>query len=661
MVATAVSRSNSSASFRPRSPRTHAVAAALCLLGLLVAGAPADAAQDPAPKTILAFHWYAKDAPANVAFEGYLHTVLSRDATQPVEYYAEYIESNRFPGEAHARILRDYLRQKYADRKLDVVLAVGPVPIEFVLTYRSDLFPNTPIVFYTGAAVDADLASQPGVTGVLNADSYARTMELALRLQPDTTRAFVISGTPERERVLEKEARRQLEKYEGRVTVTYLTDLPLDQLIATVKGLPEHSIVLYSRQSQDEPGRVLLPNDFLTLIARASSVPVYDPWRSHLGYGMVGGDVDDMQAGVETAVAMMLRIASGTPPGEIPLAPLPKIPMFDARQLARWNIDEARLPPGSVVLFREPTVWDKYWLHIAVTALVLVVQAVLIGALLLQRSRRQAAETGLEQTRHELARVARVTTLAEFAASIAHELAQPLTAILANAQAGLRWVKGPSAKDDDLRATLADIADAARLANEVMVRNRRLFQHHAVQKRPLNINRVVDDIVALARVRLEQSSVSLALALEPSVPLVFADRVGLQQVLLNLILNGVEAMEQVDPRSRRLEIATTFQGGHVRVTVRDSGVGLAGVDLDRLFTAFYTTKPAGTGIGLSISRSIVEAHGGEFAVVPTEGPGATFAFTLPAADRQSLRGSAADPSSSNRDATEPPLVGAESR
>lgn len=626
----------------------------------MLGAVPAAAAPDPAAKTILAFHWYAKDAPANVAFEGYLQAVLSREARQPVEYYPEYIESNRFPGEAHARILRDYLRQKYADRTIDVVLAVGPVPIEFVLTYRNDLFPDTPIVFYTGASVDVDLASQPNVTGVLNADSYARTMDLALRLQPDTTQAFVISGTPEREGVLEQEARRQLAKYEGRVGLTYLTDLPLDQLIATVKALPARSVVIYSRQSQDEPGRVLSPNDFLTLISRASPVPVYDPWRSHLGYGMVGGEVDNMQAGVETAAAMMLQITAGTPPAEIPLAPLPKVPMFDARQLARWNIDRARLPPGSIVLFEEPTVWARYWLHITVTLLVLIVQAVLIGALLLQRSRRQAAEAGLEQTRHELARVARVTTLAEFAGSIAHELAQPLTAILANAQAGLRWVKGPSAKDDDLRATLADIADAARLANEVMVRNRRLFQHHAVQKQPLNINTVVDDVVALARVRLEQSSIALDLTLAPGLPAVLADRVGIQQVLLNLVLNSVEAMEQVDPRSRRLEIGTVSWDGHVRVTVRDTGVGLAGVDVDRLFTAFYTTKPAGTGIGLSISRSIVEAHEGEFAVVPTDGPGATFAFTLPLADRTGLQeGGDGRPGAS--DATAPPLVGAESR
>lgn len=601
--------------------------ALVCLA--LVAPLPVGSAVAQSPKRILAIYWNAKDTPANVVFERYLQSALKRESAHPLEYYAEYIESERFPGQAQARILHDYLRLKYADRPIDVVLAMHPIPIQFALRYRDDLFPNTPIVFYTGASVGVDLAAEPGVTGVLNADSYTKTMELALLLQPDTTQAFVVSGTPEHDAVLEREARHQLATFEPRIALTYLTDLPLDQLIATVKTLPERSIVLYSRQSLDEPGRTLLPTDFLDLVSRASPVPVYDPWQSHLGYGSIGGAVDDMRAGVEKSVEMLLKIADGTPASQIPIAPLPKIPMFDARQLARWRIGEASLPPGSVVLFREPTVWDKYWAHIAITALVLIVQAALIGALLLQRSRRRLAEAGLEQTRHELARVARVTTLAEFAASIAHELAQPLTAILANAQAGLRWVRGPSEKDDELRGTLVDIADAARLAREVTARNRRLFQQQPVRKQRVDINSVVDDVVALARGRLERSGVAIELTLGQQLPSVLADRVGLQQVLLNLVLNGIEAMETVDPRSRRLAIATTAEDEQIRVSVRDTGVGLAGVDVDRMFSAFYTTKPAGTGIGLSISRSIIEAHGGRFAPVRSGQPGAEFAFTLP--------------------------------
>lgn len=625
---TLVGGASISACDRRRSGRAGWAALAGVCLALLATPA-VDSASAQAPKRILAIYWYAKDAPANVVFESQLQAALKRASSQPLEYYAEYIESERFPGEAQAGILHDYLRLKYAERPIDVVFAMHPIPIRFVLRYRHDLFPNAPVVFYTGASVGVDLASEPGLTGVLNDDSYAKTVELALLLQPDTTQAFIVSGTPEHDGVLEREARHQLAGLNSRIGLTYLTDLPLDQLIATVKTLPDRSIVLYSRQSLDESGRVLLPTDFLDLVSRASPVPVYDPWQSHLGYGSIGGAVDDMRAGVEQSAAMMLQLIDGTPPSAIPFASLPKIPMFDARQLARWRIAEARLPPGSVVLFREPTLWDRYWVHITITALVLVVQAVLIGALLVQRSRRHLAEAGLEQTRHELARVARVTTLAEFAASIAHELAQPLTAILANAQAGLRWVKGPSEKDDELRATLADIADAARLAREVTARNRRLFQQQPALKQRVDINGVVDDVVALARGRLERSGVALALALDPQLPPVLADRVGLQQVLLNLVLNGIEAMEAVDARSRRLEIATSAEDDQIRVSVRDTGVGLAGVDLDRMFAAFYTTKPAGTGIGLSISRSIVEAHGGRFVPVRNEHPGATFAFTLP--------------------------------
>lgn len=421
------------------------------------------------------------------------------------------------------------------------------------------------------------------------------------------------------------------------MALTYLTDLPLDQLIATVKGIPERSIILYSRQSQDDPGRVLFPTDFLTLISRSAPVPVYDPWRSHLGFGSVGGDVDDMEAGATKAAEMILKIAKGARPEDIPFVPLPKIPMFDARQLVRWEIGEARLPPASIVLFREPTLWSQYWGYLVAAALVLVVQAALIGGLLVQRARRRDAEAGLERTRQELARVARVTTLAEFAASIAHEVSQPLTAILANAQACLRWLRG-APPGDDLRDALVEIADAARLANDVMVRNRELFRRGTVEKQPLGINDVVRDVAALARVRLHHSDVRLETTLDEGLPAVLGDRIELQQVLLNLLLNSIEAMESVDSRSRRLHVRThRASEEHVQVTVRDTGIGLAGVDVDRMFTAFYTTKPGGTGIGLSISRSIVEAHGGRFWAQPGDSQGATFCFTVPVADADALR------------------------
>jgi PAS domain S-box-containing protein len=245
---------------------------------------------------------------------------------------------------------------------------------------------------------------------------------------------------------------------------------------------------------------------------------------------------------------------------------------------------------------------------------------------------RKNAEITLEQTRHELARVARVTTLAQFAASVAHESSQPLNTILLNARACLRWVRRDPPPIDQLRTTLQDIADAATQASAVINRNRGMFSRRRAEKKLLDINGIVHDVISLARTRLHKSHVLLEALLDPAVPRILGDRVELQQVLLNIFLNGIEAVETANPTVRQLSVQTqTMRDGLVQISVRDTGVGLGDVDPGNLFAPFYTTKPEGTGFGLSISRLIVEDHGGRLWAESNDDGGATFFVTIPGA------------------------------
>jgi signal transduction histidine kinase len=240
------------------------------------------------------------------------------------------------------------------------------------------------------------------------------------------------------------------------------------------------------------------------------------------------------------------------------------------------------------------------------------------------------SEQTLNQTQADLSRLSRLTALGEFAASIAHEIRQPLTGILVNATTCLRWL-GSSAPDlSEVRAALSDVVEAGQRANEIIRRNRELFRHHTVQMTPVDLNAIIRDVESLARSRLLSSNVTLITSGAADVPAVYGDRVELQQVLLNLIGNSIEAMESVDPDSRCIEVSSSLApDGSVKVSVRDSGVGLAGVDRERMFALAYTTKPTGSGVGLSISRSIVEAHGGRLWAEENTPRGATFCFTLP--------------------------------
>ncbi len=239
------------------------------------------------------------------------------------------------------------------------------------------------------------------------------------------------------------------------------------------------------------------------------------------------------------------------------------------------------------------------------------------------------AEEALRQAQAELAHVSRVTTLGEMAASIAHEVDQPLSGVVINATASLRFLNNASPNLDEVRDGLQAISRDGRRASDVNARIRTLARRTAIRKEPLDINDVIREVVALADGEARRTRARLRTELAGNLPRVLGDAVQLQQVVLNLLLNGLEAMQGVVGHQRELDISThTEATDHVRVAVRDSGAGMDPLLANRLFEAFCTTKPGGLGMGLSISRSIVEQHGGRLWAVPNDGPGTTFQFTL---------------------------------
>jgi C4-dicarboxylate-specific signal transduction histidine kinase len=252
------------------------------------------------------------------------------------------------------------------------------------------------------------------------------------------------------------------------------------------------------------------------------------------------------------------------------------------------------------------------------------------GAVIVDITDRKRAEAALQQAQADLARLNRVMLLGEMTASIAHEVNQPIAATVTNAHAGLRWLGAQPPDLEEARQALGRIVRDGSRAGEVIDRIRALVKKVPPRRELLDINEAIRDVIALTQTEVQQNRVKLQARLADDLALVPADRVQLQQVIMNLLVNAVEAMSSVGDGSRELTIASGEDDPNaVFVEVQDTGPGIDPAELDRLFQSFYTTKPDGIGMGLAISRSIIEAHGGRLKAAPNQPHGAVFRFTLP--------------------------------
>ena len=279
---------------------------------------------------------------------------------------------------------------------------------------------------------------------------------------------------------------------------------------------------------------------------------------------------------------------------------------------------------------------SRLWASVVITAL-RDSQEKLIGFSKITRdlTERKRAEEKLQAAQAQLSHVARVTTMGEFAASIAHEVNQPLSAALANGDACLRWLGANPPNLDRARASICGIVEAVNRASEVIKRIRALMKKAPPQKTELNVNEVVREVSGLLLGELARNDVLLQMDLAPDLPVVFGDQVQMQQVILNLISNAMEAMKPATRPKELLISSHSETSGRVLVSIRDSGTGFGPEFADNLFQAFFTTKQEGMGLGLSISRTIIEAHGGRLWATANIAHGATFQFTLPVAEGMS--------------------------
>lgn len=702
--------------------------------------------------------------PGMAMLDASLRSALAAGSPEPLEIYRETMDLSRFNSDAYASILENYLRAKYAGKKIDVAVAVMWPALDFLLTHGSRIFPGTPIVF---SGVDRrDLGGRPlppHVTGVLLKRAFAPTLDVALRLQPNTERAVVVAGTSAFDERLLAEVRKEFQPYERRVAISYMTGLPFEKLLMELSQLPPRTIVLYTTLFQDGAGQPFVPHDAAERISAAANAPVYGFVDQYLGRGIIGGSLYSLNAHGEEAAKQVLQVLAGSHPSAVPVAePESGIPMFDWRQLQRWGIDERLLPSDAIVEFRQPTLWNEYQYYVLAAAAIIASQALMIGGLLLERSRRRRAEnelrdglslkgavldssldaivtmdaegkivefnpaaetmfgyhrdgvigqpmadfmipttlreqhkeglanylaTGearalgtrmetygmrvdgsrfpielsvteiprqglpiftanirdltprkrseaeLQRHRQELTHVSRVATMGELTASVAHQLKQPLAAILSNAEAAELYLDADPPQIEMVRNILADIRKDDRSAAEIINGIRNILQKHQVEPSLLDVNSLLDDVVRMMRIEAAARDVAVKTDHAHGRLCVIGERIHLQQVIMNFVMNALEAMDGASAESREIVLRSgNGEKGMVVISVVDTGSGIPSQIQSRLFEPFFTTKKEGLGVGLSIARTIIEAHQGKIWMENNEGPGATFFVALPAVE-----------------------------
>ncbi len=599
------------------------------VLIVVMFGAISSAAAEP--KRVLLLHSYGPQFVPWVFFAGQFREELFKLSPDKIDLYEASLEGARFQQPDEQRPVVEYLAALFGSRKLDLIVTIGAPTAIFVQKYRTQFFPSTPLVIGGPEQRTIDYAALTSNDAPVAVTLDFKTwIENILHVLPDTTHIAWVVGASPMERFWTEEFRRTSQPFAGRVSFEYFNDLRFEDMLDRVSKLPPHSAMFYVDLRVDAAGVPLDGESVLPKLRAATNAPIFSYVDNYLGQGIVGGPMmSSEQLGRRMAEAAIL-ILGGEVPGDLKVPPLGAgPPQYDWRELKYWNIREDRLPAGSIVRFRQPTAWQLYRWQLALICAVVLLQGALISGLVYERRRRLRVEVQAQQRSAELAHINRYSMAGELTATIAHELNQPLGAILANTETAELMIKSPTPDLQEIGEILADIRRDDQRASEVISRLRSLLKKAPFELKQIDLNDVARETIGLVSAWAIARKVDLANFIAPAPLLVMGDRIQLQQVIVNLIVNAIDAMSAISSAERRMTVSTARDGSSAVISVSDAGPGIPVENLKHVFEPFFTTKPQGMGMGLSIARTIVEAHGGHLSAENRAGSGAIFHITLP--------------------------------
>ncbi len=612
-----------------RTQRIWFVAAIFCCVMQTFAGPTSLAAE---PKQVVLLHSFGRDFKPWSEYARTIRTELDRQSPWPIDIIEHSLVTARSFDENSEVPFVEFLRALFAKRSPDIILSIGAPAAAFVQRHRQQLFATTPMVF---TAVEqrrvqySNLTANDAVVAVRI--NYLAAFENILQVLPSTKDVLVVVGTSPIEKFWKDAIAKEVAPLTNRVRISWTDDLSFEALLKKSSTLPPRSAIFWELMIVDAAGVVHEGGTPLARLHAAANAPIFSYDESFFGNEIVGGPLLLVADSGRATAAAAVRILGGERPSEIKI-PVVQFanPIFDWRQLQRWGISETQLPRGSEVRFRQLTIWDQYrWQIIAIVAIVLL-QATLIMWLLYEHKRRREAEGEAHQRMSELAHMNRHATVGELSASMAHELSQPLTAILANTQAAELIANSPSPAMAEIKEILADIRRDDQRAGDIIQHLRSLLKKAPIEIRDLDVNDIVNEVFGFVAVQANMRNVALSKVSTSQMLQIHGDRIQIQQVVLNLMINGMEAMADAPPGQRKLVVRTAqVDEAFAEISISDRGPGISADTLGKVFDPFFTTKKEGMGMGLSIARTIVQAHGGQIWAENRATGGAVFRLTLP--------------------------------
>ena len=586
----------------------------------------------PSKKVLMIFS-EARDLPGNVLMEQAVRREMLAHTTNNIEFFTESMDSSRFPDKNHYRLFGDYIKEKYTGQNIDLMMLFMARNFLLAQGLATAMPTNVPAVFVVlnDLGLPDSLDGRP-FTGIFQRFDIPGTVNFIFRLQPETRQVVVIGGVSDADQITMARIQEMAQSVVG-VKFQFWTNMPVPAMCEAAKTLPADTVILLGTVQRDVTGQPYYTSQVVQMLAPGASVPVYVLGEGLIGTGALGGNVMDSERLGFGAGRLALRVLAGKPASEIPIVVRTNgTPMVDWRAVQRWNIRQSRLPSDIVMRYRPRTLWEDHKILIILVSAGLLVQAITIIALLVQRRWQRHAEDEIERQRTELAHVTRVSTMGQLASALTHELNQPLGAILRNAEAAELFLQNNPPNLDEIRAILTDIRRDDKRAGNVIDRMRALYKRKNIMRTNLDMRELVEDTIALTRADAAARQMKVTVQMPAQMPEAQGDRVHLQQVLLNLILNGMDSMNNIPKIHRSLTVRVQVtKNGNLQVEVSDRGTGIAPEVAGRIFEPFFSTKQGGMGMGLAISQNIIEAHGGEIWVDSKLGQGSTFTFILPRA------------------------------